>query len=114
MAEISAALGIRTRPTRRHRLTSFAEFSCQKIVSDLQLAVLRVENINWSSLTVPSTAPLGGFEDTHRTMQRIASSGLDESKLSRRTIASHRHIERCVILLKYPFNVWPYATGAFW
>jgi hypothetical protein len=45
-AVIPAALRSRARPARDVPLGSFAELSCQKIVFDLQLADLPIQNIN--------------------------------------------------------------------
>jgi hypothetical protein len=95
MADIPAPVGIRTLPAPgTTRLPHLPELSCQKIVFDLQLADLQVENINCCSLIIPT--PPVAFEGARNHAAdcffrfSLWFRSIPNSLVSS-AIASHRH-----------------------
>src|ERR1700732_5246047 len=71
IAAIPAAPGPRARPARAVPPGSFAELSCQKIVFDLQLADLPVQNIDLRLTGGPFRCPAATRENTRRALQKL-------------------------------------------
>src|SRR6516225_896424 len=76
IAAISAAPGSRARPFRAVPPGSVAELSCQKIVCDLQLANLPVQEVDLG-LVDGCRRPSTSLEDARRTVQELLLPVID-------------------------------------
>src|SRR5208337_279423 len=112
IAGLPAAPGPRARPRRDVRPGSFAEPSCQKIVFDLQLADLPVQNINLRLAARPLRRRAATLENTRRAVQQLLLPVVDlirvnpelARQLGNRPVTLHRRqrhlrFERRVVLL---------------
>src|SRR5271166_4232964 len=109
---LPATLGCRARPARDVPLGSFAEPSCQKIVFDLQLADLPVQNIGMRLAGRPLRRRAATLENTRRAVQQLLLPVVDlirvnpelARQLGDRPVTLHRRqrhlrFERRVVLL---------------
>src|SRR5260370_7151966 len=119
-----AASGSRARPARDVPLGSFAELSCQKIVFDLQLANLPIQDIDLC-LAGPALGRATAVKNTGRAVQQLLLPIVDlvrmnpelARQLGDRSVAldrsqAHLRLDSPVVLLPFPLHVLlpPYPT----